>query len=150
MSNLTELDFLNVLKNRREYCRELLELSRGQAALVETDDLTELLTVLGKKQRVLGKLDELSKQFPNLARQWQNRRQTADPVLKGECEHVLAEMEAIVAELLEEEAISTKRLIKRRDETHQELQAISTGSEVHAAYRDSLAPATNRHLDVDQ
>jgi anion-transporting ArsA/GET3 family ATPase len=150
MTNLTVLDFLSVLTNRRDYCRELLELSRGQSALVQTDDLTELLTVLGKKQRVLGKLDELSKQYPDLARQWQSQRETADPVLKEECEHVLAEMEAIVAELLEEEATSTKCLIKRRDATRQELQAISTGSEVHAAYRDSLAPATNRHLDIDQ
>jgi hypothetical protein len=141
-------DFSALFHTRREHYRALLELSRRQIDLIAADDYTGLLVVLGQKQRLLGRLDEMNGQHADLKRQWHDRRESLDPDLRDDCEHILAETEAILAQLLEEEQQSAGRLTERRDETRRQLQTISRGSQVHDAYRDTLAPATHRHLDV--
>lgn len=143
-------EILEVLKERRDHCRELLKLSRAQRRLIDLDNYGALLDVLGRKQRILGTLDALTRRHPGLKDAWRKERGALDSGLREECEHLLAETEALFAELLEEETGSTEHLTLRRDATRKQLQAVSQGPHVHAAYRDSLAPATHRHLDVDQ
>ena len=141
-------EFLTIFQTCREHWRNLLELSRRQMTLVDADDYSQLLSVLGQKQRILGRLDELKQQYPGFREQWQSQRATIDAVLQDDCSHVLAETEAILAELLKEEQFSTEQLTGRRDTTQRELQAISNATDVHKAYGDGLAPATHRHLDI--
>lgn len=143
-------EILRLFETRREHCRNLLELSRRQIELIDGDDYTQLLSVLGRKQRILGALDELKMQHPQLMQRWQAQRTTADATMRDDCEHVLAETETILAELIKEEDDSTRRLTQRRNATQQKLQTISKGTQTHQAYRDSLAPVTHRYLDVDQ
>jgi len=150
MATLCVSELLTVLETRRDHFRKLLELSRQQIELIAADNYTQLLETLGNKQRSLGHLDELTKQFPNLKQQCQLLRGTGDAVFRDDCEHVLAETEAILAELLKEERESTHRLTERRDNTKQQLHALSQGTEVHTAYRDTSPQTTHRFLDVDQ
>ena len=150
MSAMNISDFLTVLKTRREHYQQLLELSRRQMELINENDYSQLLVLLGRKQRVLGCLDGLNACNPNLWQQWRTDRGSAEPALRDECEHVLAETESILAELLKEEQSSTDHLTQQRDVTQRQLQAISEGSQIHEAYRDSLAPVTHRHLNIDQ
>ncbi len=150
MSTTCALDFLTTFKTRRQHCRALLELSRQQLQLIAGDDFTELLDVLGQKQRLLGCLDELKHRHPQLWDRWQAQRDSLDAAVRHDCETALAESEGFLAEILENERGGTQALTARRDATQKQLQAISQGGQAHAAYRDGLAPATNRHLDVDQ
>jgi hypothetical protein len=150
MAAIPVCEILSVLKERREYCRELLKLSRAQRRLIDLDNYAALLDVLGRKQRILGSLDSLSRRNPDFKQVWRNERDGIAPELREECEHVLAETEALFGELLEEETDSTEHLTRRRDDTRKQLQSVSQGPHVHAAYRDSLGPSTHRHLDIDQ
>ena len=150
MPTLAPSEMLTVLNLRRQHCRNLLDLSRRQRGLIDSSEYSQLLTILGQKQRLLGRLDELSKQHPDLRAQWKTLRDTAEYDLRDDCEHVLAETEAILADLLSEEQQSTDHLARRRDDTQKQLQAVSQGARVHDAYRESLAPSTHRHLDVGQ
>lgn len=150
MSTLDASNILPVLQARRQHCRNLLELSRRQRNLIDASDYSQLLSILGQKQRLLGRLDELNKEHPDLKSQWKLIRTTADAEWRDDCEHVLAETESILAELIEEESQSTEHLSRKRDATQRELQSVSQGARVHDAYRDSLAPSTHRHLDLDR
>lgn len=150
MSALSADEFLQVFQTRRERCRKLLELSRRQRELIDVSDYTRLLTVLGQKQRILTQLDESSQALPNLWAEWHSHRDALPGSTRDDCNHVLAETETILAELVEEEGQSTDELVKRRDATRLELQSISEGSQVHDAYRDNLTPATHRHLNIDR
>jgi hypothetical protein len=143
-------DFLRVFKSRREYCQALLELSSRQSELIAEDDYEQLLMVLGQKQHILSRLEALNQSQPGLWRDWRKRRDTFDPALLEDCEHVLAETESILAELVQQENASTEFLTRRRDAARSQLQSVSHGADVHSAYRDSLAPATHRHLNLDQ
>jgi hypothetical protein len=150
MMTLDVSDYLDIFKSRRDCCRELLELSRRQRPLIDGDDYQQLLEVLGRKQRLLGCLDEIHKQHPDLRKNWREQKHGIDSLVREDCDHILAETEALLADLLQEERDSTDQLSQRRDRTQRALQAISDGGRVHDAYRTSLAPATHRHLDLDQ
>ncbi|MGE3315592.1 MAG: flagellar export chaperone FlgN [Planctomycetaceae bacterium] len=150
MPLLDHSNMLTVLNTRRQHCRNLLELSRRQRDLIDASDYSQLLTILGQKQRLLGRLDELNREHPDLKSRWKQIRDTGDADWRDDCEHVLAETESLLAELIEEEQDSTDHLTRKRDTTQKELQAVTQGSRVHDAYRESLAPATHRHLDIGQ
>lgn len=150
MSTLDPSNILSVLNARRQHCRNLLDLSKRQRTLIDASDYSQLLSILGQKQRLLGRLDEINKDYPDLKTRWKQVRDTGDAEWRDDCEHVLAETESLLAELIEEEQNSTDHLTRRRDATQKELQAVSQGARVHDAYRDSLAPSTHRHLDIGQ
>ena len=143
-------DFLRTFAARRQCCAELLELSQKQIGLVEADDYTELLRLLGGKQRIIHRLEALGSGQPRLWEEWREARDGLAPTTRGACEQVLADTEALLARLLEHERVSTERLQVRRDETARELRTVTAGCRVNQAYRDTLAPPTHRHLDLDQ
>ncbi len=142
-------DFVSVLEARRSHCQSLLDLSRRQIELIERDDFVQLLEILGSKQRLLGRLDEIGRSHPHLRRQWHSLRKTIDPEIRDECEHLMAEIESLLAETMQEERSSTDLLTQHRNRTQEQLRSVSSGSQVHAAYLGNLAPATHRHLNVD-
>jgi hypothetical protein len=150
MSAVVPSDFLTAFEARRDQCRALLELSRQQQALIGSDDYTGLLVVLGQKQLILGRLDDMKARHAEVYAQWTLCRNALDTDARHDCEHVLAETEALLAELIREEDSSTQHIVRRRDVAHHELQAVSHAGQVNRAYRDALAPATHRHLDVNQ
>jgi hypothetical protein len=143
-------DFLQTFADRRQCFVELLELSRRQLGLVESDDYPQLLGLLGGKQRIIGRLETIGKARPRLWDDWRQARDRLAPRDRQACEQTLAETEALLAQLLEHERISTECLARRRDQTAQQLRAVATGSRVNQAYGESLAPATHRHLNLDQ
>lgn len=150
MSSCGQSEFLQIFKVRREYCQALLELSRQQRELIDANDYPQLLELLGQKQRLLGRLEELSKLRPRLWEEWHEQRDALDSASRTECDRVLADAEAVLSQLLDEENASTDLLSRRRDETQRQLQAISAGAQAHSAYHDHLSHSTPRHLDVGQ
>ena len=148
MSATSATYFLDVLKERREHCREMLNLTAMQRPLIEVDNFMGLLDVLGRKQRIMGSLDALAGHETRLKQRWRAERATMDAELREECEHVLAETEAIFEELLQEERDSTEYLTRRRDSMRQNVDAVARRSSARAAYHDSFAQITHNHLDV--
>jgi hypothetical protein len=143
-------DFLTTFADRRQCFAELLELSKRQLGLVESDDYAQLLNLLGGKQRVLRRLEAIGRGRPQLWDEWRTERERLSSSDRRACERTLAETEALLEQLLEHERVSTESLTRRRDRTAQELRAVATGSRVNLAYGESLAPVTHRHLDRDQ
>lgn len=144
------IDFSTIFATRREYCRILLEMSRRQFELVEKGDYTGLLGLLGRKQRVLGRLDQLNQSHSDLWNQWRRTRESLPADERSRCERILKESEDILAEVLAQEKQGTDLLTAQRDATQRQLETISQGMQTQEAYRDHLAPSTHRHLDVDQ
>ena len=143
-------DFLGVFAACRDAWQAMLELSRRQCALIEAGEYPQLLDVLARKQRLLEQLDGLNARHPRIRAQWRANRDNLDPQTRDDCAHALAETEAILAELRDHEQASTQQLAGRRDRTAEAIKALAAGHDLHDAYRDNLAPATHRHLDVCQ
>jgi hypothetical protein len=143
-------DFLTTFTERQKCFADLLELSKRQLGLVEDDDYTELLGLLGGKQQIIGRLEALGRARPGLWDDWRSQREHLAPAARNACDETLTQTEALLARLLEHERSSTEALARRRDQTARELRTLAAGSRVNQAYRDSLAPVTHRHLDMDQ
>jgi benzoyl-CoA reductase/2-hydroxyglutaryl-CoA dehydratase subunit BcrC/BadD/HgdB len=148
---LTSLnDILNVLKERRTHCRELLDLSRRQNRVIDANDYSTLLNILGHKQRLLGRLDELKRRHPELGQQWQILREAGPATLRRECDEVISEIEAILAELMQTEKDDADELSQRRDATRRQLESIAQGIHINETYRDNVAPYSHRFLDLNR
>lgn len=150
MTSTQTLDYHKLFSVRLDYAKALLALSLQQQELIDQDDYTGLLDVLGKKQRLLGQLDQYKKQLPALWEKWKTDREQMDQAQREACEQVLSESEAVLAQLLQNEDNSTQCMIDRRDQTAQQIQSLNQGERVGEAYRDSLAPVTHRYLNIDQ
>ncbi len=150
MSVPSQSCFLKTLQSRREYYQLLLDLSLRQTDLIRTDNYIQLLEVLAQKQSLLQDMDGLRQSLPDLWQQWHSKRDTLDPLSRNVCERMLAESKVILEEVMKNEQDSTDLLTQCRDYTRKNLQAIAEGTQVHEAYRDSLAPVKYRHLDIDQ
>jgi flagellar biosynthesis/type III secretory pathway chaperone len=147
---MTDTDILEHLRSRREYCRALLELSREQRGLIAGRSYSELLSVIARKQRVLGRLDALKQRRPAIAGEWKSRRDELPAELRTNCETLLQETESLLAELLEEEQFCTGELARFRDETCRQLAELASGHHALRAYGNGTPAATHRFLDVNQ
>ena len=143
-------DFITTFEDRRQCFADLLRISQSQLELVETEDYSQLLRLLGGKQQIIGRLEAISSRLPRLWDDWRRERERLAPGARKACEQTLAETETLLSELLEHERVSTESLARRRDQTAQQLAAVAGGSRVNQAYRDALAPVTHRLLDLDQ
>jgi flagellar FlgN protein len=150
MSLTTLNEILDVLKRRRTHCRELLDLSRRQNRIIEANDYTSLLNILGQKQRILSRLDDLKRRHPELGDQWTALRDAGPLAVRRECDEVISEIEAILAELMQTEKDGADDLSQRRDATRRQLESIAQGVHINETYRDNVAPFSHRFLDLNR
>lgn len=143
-------DFLATFRERRDSFAELLDLSQEQLQLIESDDYAQLLAILGRKQRILGRLEEIHRLHPRLAAEWKQYRDRLAPAARAECDRCLAETERLLEQLMTQEREGTDRIAERRQQTRTELQSVTEGARAHQAYGQTHARSTNRLLSVDQ
>ncbi|QDT98327.1 hypothetical protein V144x_38130 [Gimesia aquarii] len=144
------IDYPKLFSVRLEYSKRLLKLSFEQQNLIDQDDYSGLLDVLGQKQRLFGQLDQYTRQLPKLWEKWRSERDLLSADQREVCEQILRESEEVLAKLLKNEDTSTQCMVDRRDRTNHQIQSLNQGERVGEAYRDSLAPVTHRHLNIDQ
>jgi hypothetical protein len=150
MTATSHTSYVRLFRARRDYCAALAQLSRGQLDLIEADDYTQLLVVLGRKQGLLGRMEELRLGQPELWREWRQDRDQLDAESRQACEELLAETESILRELNQHEQLSTDTLTRRRDQTRRQLESVSGGLRAHEAYGADHAGPTHRRLDIGQ
>ncbi|HXY37583.1 MAG TPA: hypothetical protein VEI07_25390 [Planctomycetaceae bacterium] len=147
LSTLEEIR--DVLQHRRKHCRDLLELSLRQHQFIDASDYAQLMSTLAQKQRILGRLDEVKRRYPELSRQWSALRGSGLPALRTDCESLIAETEAILAKLLESEKCGTDRLSERREATRRQLEAVTQGVRVNQLYADTSPTLNHRFLNTN-
>jgi FlgN protein len=147
LSSLEEIR--DVLQHRRKHCRDLLELSRRQKQLIDAGDYTQLMSTLAQKQRILGRLDEVKRRYPELSRQWTALRDSGLPTVRTDCEALIADTETILAELLQTEKQGTEQLAERREATRRQLAAVSQGVHVNQVYADTTPTLNHRFLNTN-
>jgi len=140
---------IQAFRTRRDYYANLLDQSKRQQEFIDNADYTQLLALLGQKQQILSRLDELNQQQPGLMDDWKAQRDNIEAATRSDVEHLLEEIESIIKQLMQEEQSSTQTLIVQRDQTEKQIQDVTTGANVNNAYRDQLAPTTHKHLNLE-
>lgn len=143
-------DFLKLFAVRRECFDELRRLSEEQHELIAQDDYSSLLALQGNKLRVIGQLEAVTAQFPQLMRDWKAQRDQLPHDTRLKCDATLAETEHLLAGLLEQERNDTQTISDRRDETRRQLYGLSSGVRAQQAYAGDRNVANHRVLDIGQ
>jgi hypothetical protein len=143
-------DFLAMFTERQRRFVALLELSRRQPALIEAGEYTELLSVLGTRQRLLNELETAADREPDLLTRYQSAREHLPGDVRTACESMLSSTEAVLAELVVLDERSADVLAERHAATRNELHGVATASRANAAYSGIDAVAHPRHLDFHQ
>lgn len=148
MPNFIAQDFLTAFQLRHACCRALLELSRQQAGRIADDNFTELTEILQSKQALIDHLGQLADEQQPLRTAWPLQRDGLSAADRERCESILADTEALLAVLLNEERSSSTQLTIRRDATQRELQTLAVGVQAQEAYA-SRSPAILSRFDVN-
>jgi len=148
MSDQSSFDYLSLFQERHDQSRILLSLSEQQHHAINQNQLDDLLSILGRKQRVLDAMGIISQQKPQLWDSWKKERDDLSEHTRRHCDRLLDETENLLAKLIDQEQQGTETLTQKRDETKNQLEQISQSVQANNAYRDNLAPATHRHLDI--
>lgn len=144
MSQCLSHDFQAAFQTRHACCQALLELSRQQGALIAAEDYDEFTTLLTSKQALIDYLGQLNGETLELQRTWPEKRDQLSSEERRRCEQLLADTEALLAELLEAEQFSSRQLVERRDQTTRELQSVAAGAQAQDAYALSSEPVLSR------
>jgi hypothetical protein len=150
MSAIQDSDIPKILTKQRDLCESLLNCSKRQLPLIDSEQYSELREVISLKQRLLEQWEVVKRERPQFVRTWQVRKAHLSSEDRNTCETLIVEIEKLYEQLLTEEQQGIETLMHRRDQTQSQLQGISNGARAQRAYLDNLAPATHRHIDVGQ
>ena len=123
---------------------QLQSLGERQWELVREGRMTELLDVLGLKQRVLLQLQAVERELDPFRGEEPDARPWRSPEARRRCREQLAECESILAAIVEQEKKSECELTRRRDEAARRLSGMHTAAEARSAYRAPSGGAPGR------
>ncbi len=133
-----ETDLLaQLIGRKRDYLVQLRDLGPRQLALVREENMTALLSVLSVKQRLLWELQKLERQLDPFRGQDPDARRWPTPEARQQTARQLAECEALLAEIVQQDKQSEEELIRRRQRTAIQLRSVHAAHRARGAY---LAP----------
>lgn len=134
------------LRSRRDTLRQVLDLSRLQLQVIDSNDYDSLWRIQQQKQALLATIQSENAHSPALGDRWKALRDSLPAEEKTQCESLISEADACLRDLLDEEAVSTSALERRLEETRTQLQTISQGQRSRRLHR--LPPSTGKLMDV--
>ena len=135
MSHDTEL-LSRTIDEKHACLRQLRDMGKRQAALVQAGTMTELLDVLSAKQRVLNRLQRIQRALDPFRDQDAAERRWPSEDDRRRCARQIDECEAMLAEIAAGEKACQQELIRRRDETAVQLQSVEHAISARGAYID--------------
>ena len=130
-----ETDVLVQLVGRKyQILAELCELGRRQAALIDREDMVELLNVLSTKQQLISALQATERQLDPFRGQRPEQRRWRTPAERARCAQLLDACEALLAETVQQEKRSEGQLRLRRDEAAARLEGAHAAGVARNAY----------------
>lgn len=130
------------LRSRRDTLRQVLDLSRLQLQVIDSNDYDSLWRIQQQKQALLATIQGEAAHPPTLGDRWKAVRDSLSSEDRKQCESLISEADGCLRELLEEEAVSTSALERRVEETRTQLKSISQGQLSRRLHRQPTATGT--------
>ena len=145
---MTNTDSLASLIAQKLQLLELLaRLSHAQVDLIDTGDMTKLLSVLGAKQRLLGQIQQLEQALGPFRQEDPDERIWSSAAAREKCRADAQRSEQLLSEIMRLERQGEAEMVRRRDETARRLEEMDTASRAHTAYFEVPVPAPS-YFDI--
>ena len=136
-----------LIRAKRACLVTLRDLGRKQIELISGGNMTGLLDLLAAKQPALGRLRRIEQALEPFRGQDPDSRRWPSPEDRRRSAEDVAECEALLAEILNQEKQAEAELVRRRDETALRLDGAHLAGRARGAYCQST-PAAARQLDL--
>ncbi len=138
----TGTELFDLLKRQRQYYLELRRLSKQQRALIEADQPEELIRILGQRQKIVDAIAKIHKQSEPYRKEWQELKELIPTQLKQSIQSLLAELQQMLDEILEDDKQDSEKLSAAKRQVHQQIDSAQKVKSVMNSYAKNQ---TNRN-----
>jgi hypothetical protein len=130
-----ETDILaDLIRAKRECLLHVRDMGRKQLELIDKGDMTALLDLLSVKQRSILQLQRIEKTLDPFRNQNPEQRTWSSPEARAACAEQIEQCDVLLAEVIKNEKYCETALIRRRDETANQLQGAHLAGCARDAY----------------
>jgi hypothetical protein len=137
---------IGLLTEQRELYVRLGALTDSQRSLITGDEPGRLLAVLGERQKLIDRLERLAERMRPYQQKWPELRSELAPAETERVDRLLAEVNELLAGILEKDKADAQLLAARKGAVGQAMAALKTDKQARAAY---AAPAQAKQVGVD-
>jgi flagellar biosynthesis/type III secretory pathway chaperone len=123
-----------LVHHKREYLAQLASLVRRQQTLIEAEQMSLLLDVLGAKQRLLRGLEQIERGLDPYRQEQPDQRRWAKPEDRQRCAAELEECRQLLDQIVTLERQCESDLSRRRDQAAERLQGMHLARDARSAY----------------
>lgn len=137
-----------LLRQEQSLYARFLDLSRRQLGVIEQGDVSELLSLLGRKQEVLGQVEGVEQQLAPAKRYWEQMRASFSEDQRSLVESLIQAVRRVLEELIALEKQGEESLQAQRRRTLARIEQTDRGSRLGDAYGAGAKPVVNRYVDT--
>jgi len=129
--NKQKLEIVSLLKHKQETCARLLEKMAEQMKAVDTQDESQLATIVEEKEALIAGLNETDQRIADLAR---DLDQIILASLVSENEGLGQSIESDLEKIIEQETICQTKLNLVKSEVLEKIKAVKSGQRILKGY----------------
>jgi flagellar biosynthesis/type III secretory pathway chaperone len=132
-----------LISQKHEVLEQMRQLIRQQTNHIDSGDTTQLLTLLGAKQRLLNMLHEVEKQLSPFRSEDPDSRIWRSQQDRQRCQQTAARCQTLLDEIMLLEKQCESEMVLRRDETAERLQGVHSADKARQAYAQNHQPMSS-------
>jgi Mg2+ and Co2+ transporter CorA len=139
---------ISLLTQQRDLYQRLQQLAEQQRSLIASDRPESLLNVLKERQTLVGKLAQLNMQLAPYRRNWHETYNGLSDEVRQQAGKLLEEINGMLQTILSADREDSALLSARKQVIANELNDVSGGRKVNAAYAQQTAKPGGSTADI--
>lgn len=139
-----------LLGEQSELYGQLAALSETQRGLITGNEPERLLGLLGERQKLLDRLEELAARMRPYQKTWPRMRPLVSPAEVQEVDRLLAKVNGLLATIIEQDKADSQLLAARKSVTGQEMSSLKASRTAGAAYMATAYEASPQREWTDR
>lgn len=124
-----------LIRTKHQVLVQLRDIGRRQADLVQSGEITALLSLLASKQTLIVALQDLEKALKPFYAQHPDTRVWRSPAARAQCAQMAEHCNKLLEEIVSLEKLGAEQMDARKNEVAEQLQQVHAASHVRNAYQ---------------
>jgi hypothetical protein len=132
-------DIVSLLTEQRDTCEKLKRFSERQTSLIANNEPEQLLDILADRQLILDRLDLIAQKLRPFQKNWRQFRLGMNRVEGAMADRLIAEVNALLAEILQKDDADAQVLAVRKEATSRAMADLRHTKKAEAAYATTVS-----------
>ena len=139
---------MDLLRQEQALYETFLEFSRRQLTVIQAGEVSDLLSLLGRKQELLAQIDRVERELAPAKAHWDQVRASFSDAERAAVEALIDAVRGVLEELIGLEKKGEESLRAQRRKTLDRIEQAERGTQLGAAYGAGAKPVVNRYVDI--